>query len=131
MSYVKERSADMAVMVTNKTRSSKAMFGVGVNSKKGTVTYVWNERRNGDYDSCGIFYFKYGYDFIRYCKQMINKDIKVNGEFWVAPVINEAIQQGGKEGRRLVVPYLSGDTYIFNKPDDVRKFKHEDPKWAR
>jgi NDP-sugar pyrophosphorylase family protein len=42
----------------------------------------------------GIHYWKHGSDFVRSAEQMIKKDIKVNGEFYIAPTYNELINEG-------------------------------------
>jgi dTDP-glucose pyrophosphorylase len=39
----------------------------------------------------GYYYWKKGSDFVKYAEQMISKDIRVNNEFYVCPVFNEAI----------------------------------------
>jgi len=44
--------------------------------------------------TAGIYYWKSGSDYVRYAEQMIEKDIRVNNEFYVCPVYNEAIQDG-------------------------------------
>ena len=40
----------------------------------------------------GIYFWKKGSDYVKYAKQMIKKNIRVNNEFYVCPVFNEAIQ---------------------------------------
>ena len=40
----------------------------------------------------GIYFWKKGSDYVKYAKQMINKNIRVNNEFYVCPVFNEAIK---------------------------------------
>ena len=42
--------------------------------------------------TAGIYYWKHGADYVKYTEQMIEKDIRVNNEFYVCPVYNEAIQ---------------------------------------
>lgn len=42
----------------------------------------------------GIYYWKHGSDFVKYAEQMIENDIRFNGEFYTAPVFNEAIEDG-------------------------------------
>jgi HAD superfamily hydrolase (TIGR01509 family) len=42
----------------------------------------------------GIYYWKHGSEYVKYAEQMIGKDIRVNNEFYVAPVYNESIQDG-------------------------------------
>lgn len=44
----------------------------------------------------GIYAWKKGSDYVKYAEQMIKKDIRVNGEFYVAPIFNEAIQDSKK-----------------------------------
>ena len=40
----------------------------------------------------GIYYFKKGSDFVKYAEQMIEKNIRTNNEFYVAPIYNEFIE---------------------------------------
>lgn len=44
----------------------------------------------------GIYFWKRGSDYVKYAEQMISKNIRVNNEFYVAPVYNEAITDGKK-----------------------------------
>jgi HAD superfamily hydrolase (TIGR01509 family) len=44
----------------------------------------------------GIYHWKKGSDYVKYAEQMIDKGVRVNGEFYVAPVYNEAIADGKK-----------------------------------
>lgn len=44
----------------------------------------------------GIYYWKNGSDYVHYAKQMIKKNIRVNNEFYVCPVYNEAISDNKK-----------------------------------
>jgi dTDP-glucose pyrophosphorylase/predicted HAD superfamily phosphohydrolase YqeG len=44
----------------------------------------------------GIYYWKRGSDYVSYAEQMINKNIRVNNEFYVAPVYNESISDNKK-----------------------------------
>jgi pyruvate dehydrogenase complex dehydrogenase (E1) component len=44
----------------------------------------------------GIYNYKHGKDFVRAAKQMIAKNYRVNGDFYVAPVYNELIREGKK-----------------------------------
>ena len=45
-----------------------------------------------DNATVGIYFWKKGSDYVKYAKQMIKKNIRVNNEFYVCPVFNEAIQ---------------------------------------
>jgi beta-phosphoglucomutase-like phosphatase (HAD superfamily)/dTDP-glucose pyrophosphorylase len=46
--------------------------------------------------TAGIYYWKRGSDYVKYAEQMINKNIRVNNEFYVCPVFNEAINDRKK-----------------------------------
>ena len=60
----------------------------------GLVTEVAEKKPISDDATVGIYYWKHGSDFIKYAEQMIEKDIRVNGEFYTCPVFNEAIGDG-------------------------------------
>ena len=62
----------------------------------GLVTLVKEKEPISTYASTGIYYWKQTRQFIKYAEQMIAKNIRVNNEFYVCPVYNEAIQDGKK-----------------------------------
>lgn len=62
----------------------------------GFVKRVAEKDPISDIATTGIYYWKKGSDFVKYAEQMIEKNIRVNGEFYVCPVFNEAIQDGKK-----------------------------------
>jgi dTDP-glucose pyrophosphorylase len=60
----------------------------------GFVTEVAEKNPISSDATAGIYYWRHGSDFVKYAEQMIEKDIRVNGEFYVGPVYNEAILDG-------------------------------------
>jgi hypothetical protein len=44
----------------------------------------------------GIYNFRRGSDFVRAADRMIAKNLRVNNEFYVAPVYNELIEDGAR-----------------------------------
>lgn len=62
----------------------------------GFVAEVAEKKVISDLATVGVYYWSRGSDYVRYAEQMIAKDIRVNGEFYVAPVFNEAIADGAK-----------------------------------
>lgn len=44
----------------------------------------------------GLYYWSKGSDYVKYAERMIEKDIRVNNEYYVCPVYNEAIEDGKK-----------------------------------
>ena len=43
-----------------------------------------------------MYYWRFGKDFVKYAEQMIKKNKRVNNEFYVCPVFNEAIKDKKK-----------------------------------
>ena len=67
----------------------------------------------------GVYYWKRGSDYIKYAEQMIEKDIRVNNEFYVCPVYNEAIQ----DGKKIVIDKVD-EMHGLGTPDDLKNFIH-------
>lgn len=61
---------------------------------RGFVAEVAEKRPISDIATVGIYYWKQGRDFVKYAEQMIAKNVRVNNEFYVCPVFNEAIADG-------------------------------------
>ena len=62
----------------------------------GFVCEVAEKRVISEDATVGIYYWKKGSDYVHYAEQMIDKNIRVNNEFYVCPVFNEAINEGKK-----------------------------------
>ncbi len=60
----------------------------------GRVTEVREKDPFSDHATTGLYIWRRGSDFVRYAEQMIEKNIRVNNEFYVVPVFNEAIADG-------------------------------------
>ncbi len=60
----------------------------------------------------GVYYFKQGKDYVRSAMQMIQKDVNVNGNYYICPVYNEMILEQKKIGVYEIVPdhYFSFST---------------------
>jgi len=62
----------------------------------GYVTEVAEKNPISDIATVGVYYWAKGSDYVKYAEQMIEKNIRVNNEFYVCPVFNEAIGDGKK-----------------------------------
>ena len=62
----------------------------------GYVTEVAEKKPISDIATVGIYYWAKGSDYVKYAEQMISKNIRVNNEFYVCPVFNEAIKENKK-----------------------------------
>lgn len=65
-------------------------------NEHGYVTEVAEKNPISDIATVGVYYWAKGSDYVRYTEQMIEKNIRVNNEFYVCPVFNEAIGDGKK-----------------------------------
>lgn len=86
----------------------------------GRVVRVAEKEVISDKATVGIYWWRYGRDYVRFAKQMIEKDIRVNGEYYVCPVFNEAIAAGLRVGI-YDVSHMSG----LGTPEDLEKFLSE------
>jgi HAD superfamily hydrolase (TIGR01509 family) len=64
--------------------------------KDGYVTEVREKDPFSEHATTGIYMWKRGSDFVRFAEQMIQKNIRVNNEFYTVPVYNEGIRDGLK-----------------------------------
>lgn len=65
-------------------------------NEEGLVTEVAEKNPISDNATVGYYFWKHGSDFVKYAEQMIEKNIRVNNEFYVCPVFNEAIKDDKK-----------------------------------
>lgn len=83
----------------------------------GFVSEVAEKKVISEDATVGIYYWKRGKDYVKYAEQMIEKDIRVNNEFYVCPVFNEAIADG-KKVRVKTVDKMWG----IGTPEDLETF---------
>jgi dTDP-glucose pyrophosphorylase len=70
-----------------------------------------------DLATSGIYYYRKGSDYVKYAKQMIEKNIRTNNEFYVAPVFNEFILDGKK-----IKTYDINKMWGLGIPDDLEYY---------
>jgi HAD superfamily hydrolase (TIGR01509 family) len=64
--------------------------------KFGLANEVAEKNPISDIATVGVYFWKHGSDFVKYSEQMISKNIRVNNEFYICPVFNEAIKDNKK-----------------------------------
>ncbi len=84
----------------------------------GLVTMVREKEVISDQATVGIYNYRQGKDFVRYAHEMIHKEIRVNNEFYVAPVYNEMIEAGMKIGYQDI----GENMYGLGVPKDLELF---------
>lgn len=96
---------------------------------EGRVVEVVEKQVISNEATVGIYNFRRGVDFVAAAEAMIKKGLRVNGEFYVAPVYNELIAQGrlvgyfniGKVGKGMYGLGIPSDLELFlNSPVSLR-----------
>ena len=85
--------------------------------KDGMVTEVAEKNVISKNATVGVYYWKKGSDYVKYAKQMIKKNIRVNNEFYVCPVYNEAI----KDKKKITIEMVK-KMYGLGTPEDLKSF---------
>jgi len=83
----------------------------------GFVSEVAEKKVISDNATVGVYYWNKGSDYVKYAERMIEKDIRVNNEFYVCPVFNEAIEDG-KKIKIKEIPKMWG----IGTPEDLSYF---------
>lgn len=86
--------------------------------ENGFVNLVREKEVISNQATVGIYNYKHGADFVKYAHQMIDKNIRVNNEFYVAPVYNEMIESG----KKIVFCDVGKKMYGLGVPDDLEYF---------
>ena len=68
----------------------------------------------------GVMYWSKGADYVKYAEQMMQKNIRVNGEFYTSPVFNEAIDDGKLFKIKHIYRFWGTGT-----PEDLNNFLRE------
>jgi NDP-sugar pyrophosphorylase family protein len=83
----------------------------------GRVCYVAEKNVISDIANTGTYYFSKGNIFVKYAEQMIQKNRRSKGEFYVAPVYNELNSSNYK-----VIPFMVNDFVSLGTPEDLEKY---------
>jgi dTDP-glucose pyrophosphorylase len=89
--------------------------------QKGYVTMVREKEVISNEATVGIYNYKHGGDFVKYAHRMIEKNIRVNNEFYVAPVYNEMIDAG----KKIVFHDVGAKMYGLGVPEDLKYFMEQ------
>jgi len=85
--------------------------------ENGFVTEVAEKQPISDIATVGIYYYKRGSDFVKFAEQMIEKNKRVNNEFYVCPVFNELISNGKK-----IRTFSADKMWGLGTPEDLNVF---------
>jgi HAD superfamily hydrolase (TIGR01509 family) len=83
----------------------------------GFVSEVAEKKVISNEATVGVYYWKKGSDYVKYAEQMIEKNIRVNNEFYVCPVFNEAIG----DNKKIKVKRVE-NMWGIGTPEDLETF---------
>ena len=86
-------------------------------NEDGFVTEVAEKNPISNIATVGFYYWKNGSDFVKYSERMIEKNIRVNNEFYVCPVFNQAIEDDKK-----ILTYNIKKMWGIGTPEDLDYF---------
>ena len=83
----------------------------------GTVTEVAEKNPISTNATVGIYYWKAGKNYVTSAEEMIEKNIRVNNEFYVCPVYNQAIEKSQK----IIIEEIN-EMWGIGTPEDLDTF---------
>jgi NDP-sugar pyrophosphorylase family protein len=86
-------------------------------NSRGFITEVAEKNPISNIATCGIYWYRKGSDYVKYAESMISKNIRVNNEFYIAPVYNELIA----DGKRLI-PFYVHKMHGIGTPEDLNTY---------
>lgn len=105
---------DASMLTFTATESKWSFAEVG---DDGLVKRVAEKDPISDVATVGVYWWRHGSDYVLFAEEMISKNIRVNNEFYVCPVFNEAIAAGKKVGVHSV-----SSMYGLGTPEDLEVF---------
>jgi len=111
---MQENDADGGIVTFKSTHPKWSFARV---NELGMVTEVAEKNPISDNATVGYYYWKHGSDFVKYAEQMIARNIRVNNEFYVCPVFNQAFEDG-----KRVLNFLVEKMWGLGTPEDLRAY---------
>jgi dTDP-glucose pyrophosphorylase len=89
----------------------------------GFVTEVAEKEQISTHATAGLYYFARGKDFVWGAEQMMEKDLRVNGEFYICPVYNELINRNSLDEPTRVITTKCDFMWGLGTPEEVAYFE--------
>jgi len=111
---IQEKHADAGILTFEATHPKWSYAKV---NDEGYVKEVAEKKVISKLATAGIYWYSKGSDYVKYAEQMISKNIRVNNEFYVAPVFNEYILDNKK-----IITYNIEEMWGLGTPEDLQYF---------
>ena len=88
-----------------------------LNISGGSIRQVVEKQVISNFANTGTYFFKTGSEFVQSAHEMIDSNIMVNNEFYVAPIYNQMIVKNKK-----VLPFLVNEMVGLGTPEDLEAY---------
>lgn len=99
-------------------RSNSTNYSYAEINERGEVLKTEEKKVISPYAICGIYCYKSGRDFVHHAEQMIALKYKTNNEYYMAPLYNLIIQNGG-----LVKSSIVDKMHVIGTPEEMEFFR--------
>jgi len=114
MYSISNSQVDGAILTFKSTHPKWSYAKLDSNNR---VTEVAEKNPISDNATVGIYYWRKGSDYVKYAKEMIKKNIRVNDEFYICPVYNEAIKD-----KKTIIAKEINEMWGLGTPEDLEIF---------
>lgn len=114
MYLMQETKVDGGILTFKDTHPKSSFAKIDENN---VVIEVAEKNPISDNATVGFYFWKHGSDFVKYAEQMIRKNIRVNNEFYICPVYNEAIADG-----KIIRTHQIEKMWGLGTPEDLNYF---------
>ncbi len=81
------------------------------------VSEVAEKKPISNIATTGIYYYRYGMEFVESAEDMIRKNVRTNNEFYVCPVYNEMILR-----EKVILPFFVDKMFPTGTPEDLEEY---------
>jgi len=111
---MQSENVDGGIIIFNATHPRWSFVKMDEN---GFVTEVAEKKVISNNATAGVYYYAKGKDFVKFTKQMINKNIRTNNEFYVVPAFNEFIKS-----KKKIKAFKVDKVWGLGTPEDLQKY---------
>lgn len=117
LEFVERNKADGAIV---NIHTDKPNYSFSRVNSKGLIIETAEKSVISNHGSVGIYYFAKGTDLIKYAQRMIEKNLRVNNEFYTCPVYNQFIQDF-----KTILHYPIAEMFQLGTPEEFYENKQK------
>lgn len=115
LEYLRSKTADGGIVTF--TASDPKWSFARLDGETNKILEVAEKNPISNTATVGIYYYRRGYRFVESAERMIANNIRTRNEFYICPVYNELIEDGG-----TVYSYPVVEMMGLGTPDDLEKY---------